>query len=147
MLCVWDWAAVTGEGSPQSWSAVLLKARRKRRKMKAGKFFKCSSIEMCESPGDASGSFPSSSSCSSFFCCKVIWWHTSNAWPTVRTILMAWDWGGERHRWREKWAVRRVEHIMEERKNDGAQRGDKLSCSEELQCTGHLCTGKRKDKK
>lgn len=45
------------------------------------------------SPGAASdsSSFPSSSSCSSLFCCRVSWWHTSNAWPTVRTILMAWD--------------------------------------------------------
>lgn len=45
------------------------------------------------SPGAASdsSSFPSSSSGSSLFCCRVSWWHTSNAWPTVRTILMAWD--------------------------------------------------------
>lgn len=47
----------------------------------------------CESPGAASDSsaFPSSSSWSSLFCCRVSWWHTSNAWPTVRTILIAWD--------------------------------------------------------
>lgn len=133
-LCffVWDWAAVTGEGSLQSQRAVVLKVRRNRRgrKMKAGKFCKFNKKKMCESPGDASGSFPSSSSCSSLFCCKVIWWHTSNAWPTVRTILMAWDWGTYTQRWREKWALKRVAHIMEGRKNDEAQQGDKLSCSE-----------------
>lgn len=43
-LCffVWDWAAVTGEGSLQSRRAVVLKVRRNRRgrKMKAGKFCK-----------------------------------------------------------------------------------------------------------
>lgn len=61
----------------------------------------CVCVCRCESPGTAcsSSAFPSSSSCSSSFCCRVSWWHTSNAWPTVRTILMAWDcergWGGD----------------------------------------------------
>lgn len=61
----------------------------------------CVCVCRCESPGTAcsSSAFPSSSSCSSSFCCRVSWWHTSNAWPTVRTILMAWDcergWDGD----------------------------------------------------
>lgn len=35
------------------------------------------------------------SGCSSEFCsacCRLSLWHTSNAWPTVRTIRMAWLW-------------------------------------------------------
>lgn len=26
-------------------------------------------------------------------CCRLSLWHTSNAWPTVRTMRMAWLWG------------------------------------------------------
>lgn len=84
---------------------VLCDRSRTGRREKEGSGFAdadlCVCVCRCESPGTAcsSSAFPSLSSCSSSFCCRVSWWHTSNAWPTVRTILMAWDcergWGGD----------------------------------------------------